>query len=204
MAVAFISHCKSNGLRDDYIKVLQKYIQVDVYGKCGSNTCTHGKQNKCSQMIIAKYKFYLSFENTICDDYISEKLFRYLSLDIIVVARGGGGYFRHLPPDIYINTADFKSPRQLADRLKYLDQHPAEYEAILREKNKYVSAFEDWLRIGKKKTPSLVFNFYEAIPLCRICHWIWHLDAHRKTVPDINAWLNETKCIHKPTDFIEE
>ena len=43
-------------------------------------------------MFNSKYKFFLAFENSFCTDYISEKFFRYLSADLVVVARASNDY----------------------------------------------------------------------------------------------------------------
>lgn len=37
---------------------------------------------------VSKYKFYLAMENALCKDYITEKVFKVLSHNIIPVARG--------------------------------------------------------------------------------------------------------------------
>jgi glycoprotein 3-alpha-L-fucosyltransferase len=77
MVAAIISNCDDilNG-RLDFIKELQKYVEVDVYGKCGNFSCPKSRENTvCMTMIEEQYKFYLSFENSNCEDYITEKLF---------------------------------------------------------------------------------------------------------------------------------
>lgn len=50
---------------------LQKYIAVDIFGKCGES-CS----DKCEDVIISEYLFYLAFENQVCNDYITEKFWR--------------------------------------------------------------------------------------------------------------------------------
>ncbi len=45
------------------MKELQKYIDVDVFGKCGQLKCS--KDKKCHEMIAKNYKFYLAFENSV-------------------------------------------------------------------------------------------------------------------------------------------
>lgn len=74
----FVSHCDTFSKREVYVKELAKYIDVDVYGRCGNLTCSH--QNKdgekdCLVMVEKDYKFYLSFENSLCSHYITEKLY---------------------------------------------------------------------------------------------------------------------------------
>ena len=63
------------------------------------------------------YKFYLAFENSFCVDYVTEKFFRTLELDIVPVVMGGANYSSLAPPGSYIDTADFPEPRALAQHL---------------------------------------------------------------------------------------
>ena len=71
----FVSNCKSANLRMEYARELSKYIQVDVYGKCGRKKCNRNNSDQCSEMLNKDYKFYLAFENSNCRDYITEKFF---------------------------------------------------------------------------------------------------------------------------------
>ena len=70
------SHCETRGRREDYVRLLQESINVDVQGHCGNKDLLACWQNhygisdaKCYQMINQKYKFYLAFENVLCKDY---------------------------------------------------------------------------------------------------------------------------------------
>ena len=60
--------------RLDYARELSKHIGVDIYGSCGSKRCPRTSQH-CFDMLNKDYKFYLSFENSNCKDYITEKFF---------------------------------------------------------------------------------------------------------------------------------
>ena len=71
----FVSNCASRNGRGDYAKELSKYIPVDIYGACGPFKCPRKDSNKCYEMLNKDYKFYLSFENSNCRDYITEKFF---------------------------------------------------------------------------------------------------------------------------------
>lgn len=69
----FVSNCHTKNGRMEYVKELSKYIDVDIYGKCGKFSCERNR-NCFSDIVEANYFFYLSFENSFCDDYVTEKL----------------------------------------------------------------------------------------------------------------------------------
>ena len=68
-----VSNCSPQNKRMEYALELQKYIDVDIYGKCGKY-CP--RNWKCLQKLGKDYKFYLSYENSNCRDYITEKFFK--------------------------------------------------------------------------------------------------------------------------------
>ena len=95
-AAAIISNCDASH-RLNYIKELQNYIKVDIFGNCGRKCPAMSKVNPkivddCKQIISTDYKFYFSFENSICKDYITEKFFSILRYNVIPVVYGGGLY----------------------------------------------------------------------------------------------------------------
>ena len=71
----FVSHCKTPNRRENYTEELAKYIEVDIFGKCGNKTCKRRDAAHCFNMLNTDYKFYLAFENSNCKDYITEKLY---------------------------------------------------------------------------------------------------------------------------------
>lgn len=73
------------------------------------------------------YKFYLSFENTLCDDYVTEKLFAPIRQFVIPIAFGGANYERFVPPKSIIDANGFPDVEKLANYLLYLDNNPEEY-----------------------------------------------------------------------------
>ena len=75
LAAMFVSNCYATNDRLDMVKTLQKYMQVDIYGACGTLSCDKWNQQDCFDKLQKDYKFYFSFENANCRDYITEKLF---------------------------------------------------------------------------------------------------------------------------------
>lgn len=73
MAAWFVSNCASQSRRTEMVRELQKYVDVDVYGDCGTMVCPRRHEDDCRKMAGMKYKFYLSLENSLCLDYVTEK-----------------------------------------------------------------------------------------------------------------------------------
>ncbi|XP_018013214.1 alpha-(1,3)-fucosyltransferase C-like [Hyalella azteca] len=131
-AVWFVSNCEARSGRDMLGEELNYYISVDVYGRCGSMSCSRSIQNECYRRAAETYKFYLSFENSLCDDYITEKFFLTARYDILPVVFGLGAYEVVAPPHSFINAFDFPSIRHLADYLIYLDKNNTAYNEYFR------------------------------------------------------------------------
>ena len=83
------SHCKTDNKRGDYVKSLQQFIQIDIYGECGTLNCTDFKEFEALRLV---YKFYLAFENSNCHDYITEKFWRNIGHGVVPITMGGGNY----------------------------------------------------------------------------------------------------------------
>ena len=71
----FVSNCGARNKRLEYAEELAKYIDVDIYGACGPYKCSRMDQDACLGILRRDYKFYLAFENSNCDYYITEKFF---------------------------------------------------------------------------------------------------------------------------------
>ena len=115
-----VSHCPTYSKREQYVKEMQKHIDVDIYGRCGNKQCNarySGNENDvCHDMISKEYKFYLSFENNLCRDYTTEKFYFAYEFDkhIIPVARGSYNMKESVPKDAFLDAFDFQSPKDLA------------------------------------------------------------------------------------------
>ncbi|XP_061180196.1 glycoprotein 3-alpha-L-fucosyltransferase A-like [Saccostrea echinata] len=135
-------HCPVPSRRKDYILNLKNYIQVDMFGSCGRSVClsrTPGL-NECLRNFSRDYKFYFAFENNICKDYTTEKLFNVFlgDLDVIPVINGPQSVAEYIPNGTFINALDFTSPKALADKLKEIGSNKTLFTQYLREKDKYI------------------------------------------------------------------
>ena len=86
-----VSNCGTQ-LRISFVHELKKYIKVDVFGRCSGNN--FGDPRSCSKNrdkthdCLRQYKFYLAFENRLCEDYITEKYWSHLGKNITLLFRG--------------------------------------------------------------------------------------------------------------------
>ena len=116
------------------VREIQKYVSVDVYGPCGDDKKTRSNcrrfDPRCDQL-ISTYKFYLSFENGECEDYITEKVwYNALSNGVVPIVYGAPrkDYERLLPPNSFIYAGDFDTYESLGNYLNKLDRRPDLYK----------------------------------------------------------------------------
>ncbi|XP_068213478.1 alpha-(1,3)-fucosyltransferase C-like [Palaemon carinicauda] len=175
----FVSNCNSHSGRERLVKTLKKWIPIDVYGNCGPYKCARGGgRNNCYEMLERNYKFYMSFENSLCKDYVTEKVFNVLRYNVVPVVYGLANYSAQLPPKSYINAFDFPTAKSLASYLIYLDGNDTAY-------NEYFS----WK--AYHKFPSTWDML--AKPWCDLCARL-HEDKSQK-VYDIHKWfIKGSKC----------
>ena len=127
MAFWAVSNCDTPIHREQYVKKLQEYTKIDIFSNKGcliskkNYTCplekspVHNHNNpvfsKCFQKITEQYWFYLAFENSICNDYITEKFWRTLDLKTVPVVMGGGNYSRDAPEKVVCSYPVFQNFR---------------------------------------------------------------------------------------------
>ncbi|KAN0041363.1 hypothetical protein ACTFIV_003902 [Dictyostelium citrinum] len=148
----FCSNCfgvQSN--REEYVKELMKHIVVDSYGRCLGNMETEKELQRLSddpfenkKKVLSKYKFTIVFENSICKDYVSEKILDTFIAGSVPIYMGHPNTLKYLPYNSYIYVGDFNSAKELADYLKYLDANDLEYNKILHDWKTNETAIEQW------------------------------------------------------------
>ncbi|KAK5646397.1 hypothetical protein RI129_004861 [Pyrocoelia pectoralis] len=166
----FASHCETSSRRERLVAEIQKFLPVDIYGSCGPLKCEKLKGDtklsspECYDMIEENYKFYLSFENSICKDYSTEKLYNALKKNIVPIVYGAGDYSLSAPPHSVINVNDFVSVKELTDYLKYLDKNANVYLTYFEWKKKYkIVKSSHACDICKKLNQPLVKSVYHDL-----------------------------------------
>ena len=179
----YVSNCNTQSQRMKYVKLLQQFVPVDIYGECGPFKCPRSRETECIEMLNKDYKFYLSFENSLCLDYVTEKVYRILKYDVVPIVRGGANYSRFFPIKSVINTSDFFTVRDLAEFIKHLDSNMDEYL-------KYFS----WKTSYSIEEP-------QAMPLCEICEKVHSPEKWHKVYKNVADWWKVGTC-RDPTDLV--
>ena len=175
-----VSQCDTPGKRERYVEQLKRYIDVDVYGACGNmpGCSPRIKDSECLEnKIPSTYKFYLAFENSLCEDYVTEKLFRSLTTEILPIVYGGTNYSRDAPPHSVINVEDYSSPQELARYLKRLAANETEY-----------SAYFDWNKNYGIRTRGILQRGF-----CILCEII-NIPSFHKIYHDMRLWWSVGRC----------
>ncbi len=152
--------------RTAYAAALMRRVKVDSYGQVLHNRHLRGPDNGWETMIAvtARYKFALVLENSIAEDYVSEKLFCALIAGSVPVYRGAPNVKAFAPADrSLVDAADFAGPAELAAYLNWLDEHDEAYQRYLA-----------WKRTGLSASFRALVASVRVHPLCRLCAQLRH------------------------------
>ncbi|XP_069594553.1 4-galactosyl-N-acetylglucosaminide 3-alpha-L-fucosyltransferase FUT6-like [Ranitomeya imitator] len=130
-----ISNWNPRSKRVRYYQELKKFLSVDIYGRQHVPL----PRNKLEQT-LAQYKFYLAFENSIHEDYITEKLWKNaLIYGCVPVVLGPTrkNYERYIPKDSFIHVDDFSTAEELAKYILKLDGDEKAYQQYFSWRSRF-------------------------------------------------------------------
>ncbi|NWX06169.1 FUT6 fucosyltransferase, partial [Caloenas nicobarica] len=166
-----VSHWREDSHRVKFYHELKKHITVDVYGQ------RHLPLPRDKLLLtVSQYKFYLAFENSQHEDYITEKLWwNALSSGTVPVVLGPPreSYERFVPPDSFIHVDDFASAADLAQYLRELSNDTERYQRYFQ--------WHKWLKP--------VVRVGWATRVCKACHFLQTTEVGYRVVPDLSKWF---------------
>ncbi|KAL1255075.1 hypothetical protein QQF64_013136 [Cirrhinus molitorella] len=164
-----VSNYNPNFRRSQYYNELAKHVKVSAYGRQFNNRVSDAEYSN----VVSSCKFYLSFENSVHKDYMTEKLFNPLAYGTVPVVLGPPreNYEQFIPSNAFIHVDDFKTAKEMAEYLQHLDQNEDLYMQYFSWRKQFVSAL-------------LSYGLENA---CRICDHI-RRNKEYKVVKDLNGW----------------
>ncbi|EYB89772.1 hypothetical protein Y032_0228g2893 [Ancylostoma ceylanicum] len=181
-AAWFVSHCDTNSKRESYVKQLQEHFHVDVYGSCGKLKCQRG--GACENMLDEQYHFYIAFENSVCKDYITEKLWNQgYRRDIVPIVMKRAIVEQLVPPKSFIAADDFNTTKELATYLHYLMRNKSAYAEFFEWRREYKVVFLDGAHHDTLERP---WGF------CQICRLLWEEPRPVLSISDFNKWWDSS------------
>ncbi|PAV61688.1 hypothetical protein WR25_04328 [Diploscapter pachys] len=184
-AAWFVSHCGTNSKRENIVAKLQEYFPVDIYGGCRKLKCP--RNTPCEDALDTDYHFYIAFENSICKDYITEKLWNQgYRREIIPVVLKRSIVEPFVPPKSFIAVDDFSSIPELANYLKYLMSNKTAYGEFFNWRSDYRVVFLNGANHDALERP---WGF------CQVCRLMWESPRQRHIIEDFDQWWGRS-CEH--------
>lgn len=183
LAAVILNDCDDGAERLNFVQILSDIStgQVHVYGNCGKLTCPKTTE-ECYKFIEHKYFFLLSFENALCQDYVSEVHHILSNYYIVPVVRGGVSYEELTPPKSVIDTSKFHAILDLYRYLDYLRWHTDEYVRYLSWKREF----------------ALVLP--QQFPWCRICAMLQEVNERKRrhqAYVNVFKWWRDDRCFQR-------
>lgn len=168
-----VSNWDERQARVRYYHQLSQHVSVDVFGKGGSRRPVPAVGLLHT---VARYKFYLAFENSQHLDYITEKLWRNALLAgavPVVLGPDRANYERFVPRGAFIHVNDFPNASALAAYLLFLDRNPVAYRRYFH-----------WRRSYAVHT----ISFWDE-PWCRACQAVQRAGDRPQSIGNLARWF---------------
>ncbi|CAB3225190.1 unnamed protein product [Arctia plantaginis] len=107
-------------------------LSLDIYG-CGNTPCPPGG---CLELISRRYYFYLVFESSVTEDYLTEEVLMAYDNDAVPIIIGGGDCTKFLPDGSYISYQGLNEV-QLAAIIAHTIKTPSKYREYFNWKSLY-------------------------------------------------------------------
>ncbi|XP_024430369.2 alpha-(1,3)-fucosyltransferase 4 [Desmodus rotundus] len=168
-----VSNWDERQARVRYYHQLRQHVSVDVFGKGGTRRPV---PDIGLLHTVARYKFYLAFENSQHQDYITEKLWRNALLAgtvPVVLGPNRANYERFVPRGAFIHVDDFPNASSLAAYLLFLDRNPAVYRRYFSWRRSYAVH---------------VTSFWDE-PWCRACQAVQRAGDRPQSIRNLARWF---------------
>lgn len=156
-----ISSHVNESCREGYLAELMKYVDIDSFGRLYNNRTMKGEDKGWESKIALyrQYKFVIAFENSILDDYVTEKLYDPLIAGAVPIYFGAPNITDYLPDaSCLVNAAHFSSPKELAEYI----------ELCYRDESRYMQ-YHKWRSQSWDSDFTKKVDILDIDPFIRLC-----------------------------------
>ena len=180
-AAWFVSHCATQSRRERYARLMKKHMDIDIFGRCGKKECPRNNETACYINMEKEYKFYLSFENSICDDYVTEKYFNILKYNVIPITYGGADLEdMGAPIHTRIDALKYQTAEKMVTYLKALHENDEKYAEYFW--------WKDFYEIRNTMAD-------RAQAYCDLCQKLHEPEQKPKVYENMSRWwISESHC----------
>ncbi|CAG8582226.1 11182_t:CDS:1 [Paraglomus brasilianum] len=141
-------NCGTENKREDYVRELMNHTKVHAYGNCLHNQDTPDEirtkygleegqtpgywENNIygiKRDIYSPYKFVLTFEDSNCEGYVTEKVYDALLADAIPIYMGASDIDDYVPSGSVIKVTDYESISALVEHIEMIANNKTLYES---------------------------------------------------------------------------
>ncbi|KAF1770847.1 hypothetical protein GCK72_002671 [Caenorhabditis remanei] len=168
-------------------KLKSEGMNIDLMGNAFNNTpkeCPRfARPPNCTHKLLSPYKFYIAFENSNCEDYVTEKFWEkagWYNMVPIVFERK---IYRNLgiPDEMYIAVNDFQN---LEDFISFV-------KSVSSNKDKYLK-YHQW-----RKQYRIIESSSENYGFCQLCQKLLKfrgLKLKEKSYANLKDWYSTPSC----------
>ncbi len=129
------------------------------------------------QIIPLTNQLCFSFENSVCNDYITEKFFKVFDYDMVPIVFGTANYSKVAPAKSYLNVDDFETLEIFVAHIQYLERNATAY-----------AEYFEWKSHFK-------VNFFSKV-FCHLCQALNDETSPVKTYSNMYQWwVDDAKCV---------
>ncbi len=171
-AVLFVArNCDSRSQREDLVKTLKKYIRVDSISDCLHNKKWPSDISRTDKIgVLKRYVAVLAAENSIADDYVTEKVYDALAAGAVPIYYGAPNVDQFLPSNSAIKVPYPFTEGDIKNVVKQI-------EGVFNSKVEYNKYFR-FKQLGFEEKFVKKFNYTTDSFKCRLCQKIMSLRCH--------------------------
>lgn len=180
------SDCYDEVQRYRLVEELRQYVPVDFYGRCGNLSCP--RDNEECNIKLESYKFMIQFENSYCDDYVSEKYWNSIQRGHIPIVNWKKQQLYYpVINHTFINIFDFPDIKSAAEYIKMVTLSDELYRSYFK-----------WITEYKVVKSGIWAQF------CNLCDALNDPKRPAQVIEDLQAWVEDDTCAKgTPWKFME-